>query len=222
MTIFSGHDLICVRGERCVFAGLNFSLGQGEALLLTGPNGSGKSSLLRLMAGLLRPAKGQIAWNGENIIEDPETHNGRLHYVGHQDAIKPVLSAEENLCFWAALRTSEPKLDLALQSFGIGHLSKAPGKFLSAGQKRRAGLARIIAAHAPLWLLDEPATALDAAAIKSLEAIIVKHRESGGMVVASTHAPLAIASAKTLDLAKFASRQGGLKGTPKASQKGSA
>ena len=210
MTQFSGQDLVCIRGERCVFSGLSFSVSAGGALVLTGPNGSGKSSLLRLMAGLLRPAAGVISWDGEDTEEEPEIHNGRLHYVGHLDAVKPVLSVAENLEFWTSLRGNggDPSaaVTAALETFTIAHLASVPGKFLSAGQKRRVSLARIAAAPAPLWLLDEPTTALDVNAIAGLETAIAEHRAGGGMVVVSTHAEIAMEGAEALDLAEYANR----------------
>ena len=181
MTFFSGQGLVCIRGERCVFTGLDFRIEAGGALVLIGPNGSGKSSLLRLMSGLMRPAAGSLEWNGEAISENPEAHNARLHYLGHQDAVKPVLSVAENLGFWAGLRPSAAGFDVgrALETFGIGHLADIPGQFLSAGQKRRVGLSRILAASARLWLLDEPTTALDAASTASLKDAIARHRREG-------------------------------------------
>ncbi len=208
MSQFSGHDLLCIRGERRVFAGLGFSLGSGGALVLSGPNGSGKSSLLRLMAGLLKPASGSLAWDGEDMKEDPEAHNGRLHFVGHLDAVKPVLSVAENLSFWASLRSPAPPPGggpaAALEAFGIANLAEVPGRFLSAGQKRRLSLARVLAAPAPLWLLDEPATALDRDAIARLEEAIRGHRGGGGMVVASTHAEIGLDGAEVLELERYA------------------
>lgn len=205
MDRFVGHDLICVRGERPVFSGLGFDVESGGALLLVGPNGSGKSSLLRLMAGLLAPAAGRLLWNGEPVAADREAHGGRLHYVGHLDAVKPVLSVRENVGFWADLRPggAAAAVDGALAAFGVGHLAAVPGRFLSAGQRRRVNLARILAAPAPLWLLDEPTTALDRAAVAALEAAIARHRQGGGMVVAATHTPLSLGAARTLDLAHF-------------------
>jgi len=186
---FTGTDLVCFRGERIVFAGLDFDLGPGGAVMLRGANGSGKSSLLRLMAGLARPLSGAIQWGGEAIADDPETHNARLHYIGHQDPVKPVLTVAENLNFWAALRTdNDGGVTGALDKLGIGHLADVPGRFLSAGQKRRVNLARVLASEAALWLLDEPATALDKAAAKSLNGAIAAHRQAGGMVVMSSHA----------------------------------
>ena len=203
MTTFSGTDLLCFRGERTVFADLSFGLDAGDALVLRGRNGSGKSTLLRLMAGLLKPEQGRIDWIGENIRDEPEEHNQRIHYVGHLDAVKPVLTVAENIQFWSELRGCDVNVPKALDVFGIGFLGDVPGRFLSAGQKRRVNLARIIAAPAPLWLLDEPTTALDADAIQALEAAIQTHRQSGGMVIASTHSDIGLSDAETLNLDDF-------------------
>ena len=205
MPQFTGVDLVCFRGERTVFAGLGFTLEPGSALLLRGPNGSGKSSLLRLMAGLAKPLSGSIKWDGENINADPEAHNANLHYVGHADPVKPVLTVGENLRFWALMKNGGGKDEVtaALDQLGIGHLESVPGRFLSAGQKRRVNLARLLAAPAALWLLDEPATALDRAAAQSLDAAIETHRSGGGMVVISTHAEAAQKDAAIIDLATF-------------------
>ena len=202
MNDFSGKNLVCVRGERTVFQGLDFKLESGGALVLVGANGSGKSSLLRLMAGLLPPAEGTITWNGEDTTEDPESHGGRLHYVGHLDAVKPVLDVAENLAFWAGLRSGGAGM-AALEAFGISHLADVPGRFLSAGQKRRVSLARIVVRPAPLWLLDEPTTALDKATIKRLEGTIARHRDGGGMVVISTHSDMGLDAFQMLDLGDF-------------------
>jgi heme exporter protein A len=204
MDRFTGSDLYCVRSERLVFAGLGFELTPAGALILVGPNGSGKSSLLRVMAGLLKPASGQLCWNGEPVSVDIDAHNARLHYVGHQDAVKPVLSVAENLAFWARLMGgNDETVANGLETFGISHLADIPGRFLSAGQRRRVNLARLVAARAPLWLLDEPTTALDVQAIASLEAAISEHRQSGGMVVLATHAEIAADDPTVLDLARF-------------------
>jgi heme exporter protein A len=205
-TLFTGHDLTCIRGERLVFAGLDFALGAGDALLLVGANGSGKSSLLRLMAGLLRPAAGAVRWSGESIAADPETHNARLHYVGHLDPVKAALTVNENLSFWARMGNGSGTVAGALESFDSASLADVPGRFLSAGQKRRANLARLAASPATLWLLDEPTTALDAAATDCLMAAIARHRADGGMVAISTHAGLALDGARFLDLDTFAGR----------------
>jgi len=204
MTRFRGEKLMCVRGERTVFNRLDFNLDTGGALILIGPNGSGKSSLLRMMAGLLSPADGRMLWGDEDALHEMDEHGTRLHYVGHHDAVKPVLTAAENIGFWAHLRDrGEDAIQDALGVFDIKHLYDVPGRFLSAGQKRRVNLARIIAAPAPLWLLDEPTTALDKATIKRLEAAIQAHRDAGGMVVLSTHADVDTPGAETLNLADF-------------------
>ena len=207
-SIFSGKSLACVRGGRVVFAGLDFSLDSGGALVLLGPNGSGKSSLLRVLAGLLRPAHGVLAWDGAAVTEDPEAHAARTHYLGHHDAIKPVLSVAENLRFWAHLHDPHAEragraVDTALARFGLAHLASIPGKMLSAGQKRRTNLARLLAAPSALWLLDEPTTALDKASIKALEAVLAEHRATGGMVILSTHAEVDLPGASELHLDRF-------------------
>jgi len=205
MALLEGHDLVCVRGERTVFAGLGFSLESGDALLLVGPNGSGKSSLLRLVAGLLRPARGTLLWQGIAVIEDAEAHRARLCYVGHQDPVKPVLTARENLAFWARLQNDGgEKVDAALKRMDLLPLEDIPGRFLSAGQKRRLNLARLLAAPVPLWLLDEPTTGLDQASMRTLEAILAEHRARGGVALLATHTTLTVPNARELRLESFA------------------
>lgn len=208
MPNFSGHNLTCLRGQRFVFRDLSFQMNAGDALVLVGPNGSGKSSLLRLMAGLLQPFSGHLSWNEANVSEEPEHHRGRLHYVGHHDCVKAVLTVSENLSFWSHMHDSEGDIPVkvaeALETLSISHLGDVPGRFLSAGQKRRANLARIFAAHAPLWLLDEPITALDKDSIVKLEQAMATHRENGGMVVLSTHSTIDLDGPKVLDLSDYA------------------
>jgi heme exporter protein A len=204
---FAGTQLACRRGERLIFARLDFSLASGGALILIGPNGSGKSSLLRLMAGLSRPARGTLNWDGAAITEDREAHCARLHFIGHADALKPLLTVEETLRFWAGMRRSEPpdpaRLDAALARFGLERGAALPCRYLSAGQRRRLALARLVASPAPLWLLDEPTTGLDTEAAGQLLAAIAAHRRDGGSIVLSTHAPLEIADAAFLSLADY-------------------
>jgi heme exporter protein A len=203
---FTGTDLACLRGSRMVFVGLDFVLQPGGALLLLGPNGSGKSSLLRLMAGLLRPFRGDMTWRGTSLKDEPDALRGHVHYVGHADAVKPVLTAAENLKFWAAMDNRPDPGAAALQALttlGVGHIAETPGRFLSAGQKRRLNLARVLAVPAPLWLLDEPTVALDKAGVKLLEGVIDDHRRRGGMVVLSTHADIALPGATALHLDDF-------------------
>ena len=212
MTPFEGRDLACVRGERLVFAGLGFALGDGGALVLHGPNGSGKSSLLRLMAGLLKPAQGALAWGERPVAEDPEGHRARLHYLGHLDAVKPVLSAAENLAFWAAAAGDsgdhKEGVAKAMKRVGLLRLAEVPGRMLSAGQRRRLALARLFLTPADLWLLDEPTVGLDGESIARLEAGLAEHRQGGGRVVVATHTAIDLPGAERLDLAAFAPAAG--------------
>jgi heme exporter protein A len=200
---FTGQDLSCIRGERLVFAGLSFRLESGGLLLLRGPNGSGKSSLLRLAAGLAQPSGGVIAWNGETIAADRALHRARIAYVGHADAVKPALTAAENLAFWTGLRGGGD-VAAGLRRLGLKGLAEVPARYLSSGEKRRVALALLAASPSELWLLDEPAVGLDAASVALLEALIAEHRNGGGMVILSTHTEMALGGAATLDLTAFA------------------
>lgn len=203
MNRFTGQDLSCVRGGRMVFAGLGFDVGPGNALLLAGPNGSGKSSLLRLMAGLARPAAGMIAWDGASVADDPESHAARLHYVGHLDAIKPALTVAENLSLWTGLRGGGD-VAAGLRQFGIERLADMPARLLSAGQRRRLALARVAASPAVLWLLDEPTVALDRDAVAAVESAIARHRAGGGLVVLSSNVDVGVAAPTLLRVGDFA------------------
>jgi heme exporter protein A len=203
MTLFEGRGLICERGERRVFADLDFSVPASGALILTGPNGSGKSSLLRLMAGLLQPAAGHMAWDGRDVREEAESHRGRLHYVGHLDAVKPVLTTAENLAFWAD-GAGAATVDDALARFDLDWLADVSARLLSAGQKRRLALARLLARAAELWLLDEPTVGLDSASLARFGEVLAEHRAGGGCVVVATHTPLELTDAERLDLGLFA------------------
>jgi heme exporter protein A len=202
--VFAGEALACRRGGRSVFAGLAFGLRAGEALVLRGANGSGKTSLLRLMAGLLPPAAGRMLWRGGDIAEDPEAHARRLRLVGHLDAVKPGLTVAENLRFWAQVWGGAADCGPALEAFGLGALADLPARMLSAGQRHRLSLARLLAAPAQLWLLDEPTNALDDAAQGALAQIIARHRREGGIVVLASHGVTALDAATTLDLTPFA------------------
>jgi heme exporter protein A len=208
--MLEAQALACLRGERIVFAGVSFSLGPGEAMLLTGANGAGKSSLLRLLAGLLAPAEGRLLWDGADALADRAGHAARLRYVGHGDALKPALTARENLMFFARLWGGD--VDAALGAMGLEALADLPARVLSAGQKRRLGLARLALAPpagndpsqgspgAALWLLDEPTTGLDVASVERLGRLLAWHRDLGGMVVAATHLPLPLPDARELRL----------------------
>ena len=202
---FAGRGLACRRGERLVFGGLSFTLPRGGTLLLTGPNGSGKSSLLRLMAGLSRPEAGSLFWDGIPLEEDPAAHRARLHFIGHEDAVKPALAVGETLGFWAGMHGSAT-VAAALAHFRLESLADWPCRHLSAGQRRRLALARLLASPAPLWLLDEPNTGLDTEAQRDLLAAIAAHRRDGGRVAISTHAELPIADATVLVLPVFGPR----------------
>jgi heme exporter protein A len=190
MAVFTGTGLACTRGERTVFQGLSFTVSGGGLIELRGANGSGKSSLLRMMAGLLPPAAGTLAWNDATIAEDRDAHRARVAYIGHLDAVKAMLTVAENLAFWAKLRGGrDADVVQALATFRIADLADVPARHLSAGQKRRVALARLLACPAPLWLLDEPATALDTQAQAALDHAMAAHLGAGGMVVMATHEP---------------------------------
>jgi heme exporter protein A len=203
------EDLACRRGQRLVFARLSFRLPPGGALVLTGANGSGKTSLLRLLAGLIVPAAGRLAWGETPIAGDVAEHRTRLHYVGHQDGVKPGLTPRETLAFWAALRGRElcreaPTLEAALTAFALEPVADWPCRWLSAGQRRRLALARLLLTPAPLWLLDEPIAALDDDNQGRLERAIAEHRAASGRVVLATHIAIAMDDPAGLVLDAFA------------------
>ena len=202
----SGRELTCMRGGRTVFAKLDFGFAPGELVVLRGPNGAGKSSLLRVLAGLVAPAEGTLAWHGADIADDPAGHRARLQYVGHLDALKANLTAREHLRFHAALREVGARdgeahhIAHALDVFGLAKLADRPARFLSQGQKRRVALARLCVAPAALWLLDEPTNGLDTEGVACLAAAIADKREGGGIVVAATHLDFPGSQARTLTL----------------------
>lgn len=191
------------RGGRHIFNHVGFRLADGEALIVTGPNGAGKSSLLRALAGLLPLAAGAMTVSPRASSQGMSlaANLGEIcHYIGHADALKPSLTLAENLAFWTAL-LGRPggsglatRVEAALARLGLAPIADLPCAYLSAGQKRRAALARLVAAERPLWLLDEPLTALDATGQSVLTAMMAEHLAQGGMIVAATHAPLAIAA----------------------------
>jgi heme exporter protein A len=192
------HDLACWRGERAVFSDLSFELSARGALLLTGANGAGKSSLLRVLAGLIPAAAGTLLWNGEDALADRVAHARRLRYVSHADALKPSLTARENLSFYARLHGGE--VVQALAALGIAELADLPARILSSGQKRRLALARLALTPAPIWLLDEPTVGLDAASVERFGTLLAAHRAAGGVVIAATHLPLPLPDARELRL----------------------
>jgi heme exporter protein A len=186
--------LACRRGERTLFEGLTFAAEAGEAVVVTGPNGAGKTSLIRLIAGLLSPEAGAIVLDGAPLSSE------RLHLVGHVDAVKGALTVNENLAFSRALLGGDMAGEAALEAFGLAALGGLPARVLSAGQKRRLALARLLVIERPLWLLDEPAQNLDADGQGRLAAIVAAHRKKGGIVVAATHAALDLPNAREVRL----------------------
>jgi len=205
--LFTGSDLACRRGEKLVFADLSFALARGGALLLQGPNGSGKSSLLRLMSGLGRPETGHLSWGGAAIADDPAAYRSRLIFVGHLDAIKPTLTAEETLAFWAGMRGTSDRVTEALAHFSLNRFASLPCRLLSAGERKRLSLARLIASPGELWLLDEPTSGLDAAAESALLRAIASHRARGGAIAVATHAALELPGATAISLPDYAQRE---------------
>ncbi len=186
------QEIAAVRGERRIFGPLSFSAASGEAMLLVGPNGSGKSTLLRILAGLGRLAEGVVRWNGNDTLADRAAHAALVSYVGHLDAVKPGLTARENL---------GPNAEAGLAAMALSHLADQPARFFSAGQKRRLALARLACSQAPIWLLDEPTLGLDVASVARFGDLLAKHRAAGGIVLAATHLPLPLPEAKELRLA---------------------
>jgi len=194
----SAVDLACHRGGRDVFAGLSFALASGELLAVTGRNGAGKSSLLRTIVGLVRIASGKLTLAGG----DPElTIAEQAHYLGHQDAQKPSLSVAENLRFWAGFLGSRPAdIGPALAAVGLEELADLPAAYLSAGQRRRLSIARLLAVKRPIWLLDEPTSTLDAASQDRLAGLMRAHLTEGGMILAATHSALGFPASRELRL----------------------
>lgn len=186
----AGRGVSCVRGGREVFAGLDFEVASGEALAVTGANGSGKTSLLRLIAGLLAIADGSIVLEGgDTELTLPE----QAHYLGHRDALKPALSVAENLSFWRDFLGGKPSdARGGLAAVGLDHAAQLPAAYLSAGQRRRLSIARLLVVRRTIWLLDEPANALDTAGQTIFTALMQDHLAQGGLIVAATHAPLGI------------------------------
>lgn len=189
----AGSDVTCIRGGREVFAALNFAVDAGEALAVTGRNGAGKSSLLRLIAGLLLPAGGSIRLQGREV-DRPLAE--QCHFLGHRDGLKPSLTVKENLEFWRHFLGGERGLstEQSLDASDIADLADLPASYLSAGQRRRLALARLVVTRRPIWLLDEPTSTLDAHAQALLAGLMTRHLQTGGLIVAATHDTLGISA----------------------------
>jgi heme exporter protein A len=186
----SGRGVRCVRGGREVFSALDFEVSSGEALAVTGPNGSGKTSLLRLIAGLLTIAGGSVGLEGG---EAELTLSEQAHYLGHRDALKPALSVLENLLFWRDFLGGEAaNVRESLAAVGLDHAVHLPAAYLSAGQRRRLSIARLLVVRRPIWLLDEATNALDAAGQSLFASLTAGHLARGGLIMAATHTPLGL------------------------------
>ena len=182
-------DLFCERDDRVLFNNLNFSVFSGEILQVEGQNGSGKTTLLRILSGLSRHYEGEILWRGVSVIDQAEQYRRELLYFGHNAGVKAVLTPEENLAWYAALDTD---IDLqhipnALNAVGLQGFEDVPCHMLSAGQNRRVSLARLYLSRAPLWILDEPFTAIDKKGVAAKEALLLEHAARGGTVMLTTH-----------------------------------
>jgi heme exporter protein A len=195
-------DLHCARGERSLFSSLSFTLRGGELLRIGGPNGSGKTSLLRIACALLEPTRGEVRWAGENIRRLQEEFWRQIVYIGHASAIKDDLTSAENLrvaCTLAGIRVQPARIGEALRELGLGGCENLPARVLSQGQRRRVALARLALSEAmPLWILDEPFAALDAAAVERVQNLIAEHLARGAAVVLTTHLETRITAATTL------------------------
>lgn len=194
----SADNLACTRGGRVVFTELSFAVTGGEALVVTGRNGAGKSSLLRMIAGLVRIAGGQLTLAGG---EDEASIAEQAHYLGHQDALKPSLSVRENLTFWADfLGGGAGTVEQALEAVGLAPLAGLPAAYLSAGQRRRLSIARLAAVKRPIWLLDEPTSALDTPSQARLAELMQDHLAGGGIIIAAAHGPIGLENPREMRL----------------------
>lgn len=201
--MLSATDLSCVRGGRPLFSGVGLRIGAGEWLHVRGANGAGKTSLLRILAGLSAPAAGQISWNDVPLARAGEDYRRAMVYLGHAPAIKDDLTASENLAFMQAqdeVTLSEAERLAILVRVGLRHRLQVPVRHLSAGQRRRVSLARLLLRRAPLWILDEPFTALDVDAVAWLGGVVAEHVRAGGCAVLTSHQDIPLPAGRTLQL----------------------
>ncbi|MFC5760908.1 heme ABC exporter ATP-binding protein CcmA [Rhizobium sp. GCM10022189] len=211
----TAENLAARRGEDLIFVNVSFSLQAGEALILTGKNGSGKSTLLRVVAGLLRPEKGSVTFSDSGNAESRPAAEAS-HYLGHRNAMKNELTVAENLEFWRSFlgsdKTSGLSTEEAAAAVGLPGITHLPFGYLSAGQQRRFAFAKLLVAHRPVWILDEPTAALDASADRLFASLIEGHRRDGGIVIAATHQPLGLENAGELRMTGFAGVEHGVWG----------
>jgi heme exporter protein A len=197
------NALTCVRGEHTLFTGLDLEVSAGEWLHVRGENGIGKTSLLRLLSGLAKPAAGEIFWNEQLISADPSEYHRNLLFLGHRDSLKEDLTALENLSIATTLdgiTVSGEEVLLALHRFGLRGREDLPVNCLSAGQKRRVLLARLLIRQAKLWILDEPFNALDVGAVEMLSELILEHIASGGMAIMTSHQEIPMPNGRVVRL----------------------
>lgn len=196
--LFEINKISAFRGERLILKKISFSLASGQSLIIKGPNGAGKSTLLRILAGLRSIDAGKITWNNENITEHFSEHTQRIAWLSHQDSLKPALTVSENLELISKIYKTD--IHTALQTVHLDQMADIPARMLSAGQKRRAALARILLKPAQLWLLDEPSVGLDQETIQQLGVIFENFTKQGGMIITTTHIPLPLENSQTLYL----------------------
>jgi heme exporter protein A len=187
----SARDIDVWRGERQVLAGVSLAVAAGECVHVLGPNGSGKTTLLRVIAGLLTPEHGAVEWGGRATCEQRDDWCATISYLAHSDALKPELTARENLTFDAGLRRRirDGEIETALGEVGLAHARDQLAGFLSAGQRRRLAMARVTLAAAPFWILDEPYTNLDSAGAALVASLIGRHLDAGGAALVAAHQP---------------------------------
>ncbi|MDK4719712.1 MULTISPECIES: heme ABC exporter ATP-binding protein CcmA [Rhizobium] len=202
------ENLAARRGEDLIFSNVSFDLEGGDALVLTGRNGSGKTTLLRVVAGLLKPEKGRVTFTGSDG-ESSRPPGETSHYLGHRNAMKSELTVAENLTFWKTFLGDVPggsglAADEAADAVGLAGITHLPFGYLSAGQQRRIAFAKLLVAHRPIWILDEPTAALDSSADRLFAELIIAHQKSGGIVLAATHQPLGLENVQEMRMTGFA------------------